>query len=334
MPDPIQPIATPGQGVVASVLYQTGQAPADVPLEQLRRPAADQGQLLWVGLKEPEPDTLRLIGEKLGLGERAIEEITEHHVRPKILEFEHMTLVVAITIEVDNLRPIFGETQLLIGQGFLITVRRGAMASHNSLRQYLESVPDLLGRGSAYVASMLLDLLADRYIAALTRFESIVESVEQKFLLRGFGDADVRKLYRLRRDLLRMHTAIFPMTEICRRLSRVDTSHINVNCRGYFGEVADRVQRIDELINGLREALVFAFEAGSMLGQSQQTDITKKLAAWAAILAVPTAVAGIYGMNFTDMPELKWHYGYPLMLGATAAICVVLFWRFRKSGWL
>lgn len=329
-----QPSAVPEKAVIASVLYRTGQPPVDVPLEQVHRPPEEPGRLLWVGLREPEVETLRLVGERLGLGARAIEEITEHHMRPKILEFEHMTLVVAVTIEVENLRPVFGETQLLIGRNFLVTVRRGAVAAHNSLRQYLESVPELLDRGSDYVASMLLDLLADRYLAALTKFEATVEATEQKFLLRGFGDIDVRKLYRLRRDLLRMHTAIFPMTEICRRLSRVDTGHIDASCRGYFGEVADRVQRIDELINGLREALVFAFEAGSMLGQAQQTDITKKLAAWAAILAVPTAVAGIYGMNFVSMPELKWHYGYPLMMGCTAVACAILYWRFRKARWL
>jgi magnesium transporter len=330
--DPSTP--APEKAVIASVLYQNGRPLFDVPLEQLQRPSGGRSQLLWVGLREPEPETLRLAGERLGLSVRAIDEITEHHVRPKILEFEHMTLVVAVTIEVENLRPVFGETQLLIGRNFLVTVRRGAVATHSSLRQYLESVPELLERGSDYVASMLLDQLADRYVSALTKFEASVEATEQKFLLRGFGDSDVRKLYRVRRDLLRMHTAIFPMTEICRRLSRVDTGHIDANCRGYFGEVADRMQRIDELINSLREALAFAFEAGSMLGQSQQTDITKKLASWAAILAVPTAVAGIYGMNFAFMPELKWHFGYPLMLGCTAAACAILYWRFRKAGWL
>jgi magnesium transporter len=330
--DPSTP--APEKAVIASVLYQNGRPLFDVPLEQLQRPSGGRSQLLWVGLREPEPETLRLAGERLGLSVRAIDEITEHHVRPKILEFEHMTLVVAVTIEVENLRPVFGETQLLIGRNFLVTVRRGAVATHSSLRQYLESVPELLERGSDYVASMLLDHLADRYVSALTKFEASVEATEQKFLLRGFGDSDVRKLYRVRRDLLRMHTAIFPMTEICRRLSRVDTGHIDANCRGYFGEVADRMQRIDELINSLREALAFAFEAGSMLGQSQQTDITKKLASWAAILAVPTAVAGIYGMNFAFMPELKWHFGYPLMLGCTAAACVILYWRFKKAGWL
>jgi len=324
---------TPAKPVIASVLYQTGKPPQDIPLDQIDQHVAP-GKLLWVGLKEPDAGMLEQVGQKLGLGYRAIEEIAESHKRPKIMEFEQMTLIVAITVEIDNQHPVFGETQLLIGQGFLVTVRRGATTTYNDLRQHLEGVPELLGRGSDYVASALLDLLADRYMAALAKFEANVEATEHKFMLRGFGDMDVRKLYRLRRDLLRMHTAISPMTEICRRLSRVDMVHVDASCRGYFGEVADRVQRIDELINSLREALAFAFEAGTMLGQSQQTDIAKKLASWAAILAVPTAVAGIYGMNFAYMPELKWHYGYPLMLGVTAVACIILYWKFKKSGWL
>ena len=124
------------------------------------------------------------------------------------------------------------------------------------------------------------------------------------------------------------------MVEICRRLSRVEMAPIDAQARPYFGEVADRVQRIDELINALREALVFAFEASQMMAQAQQNDTTRKLAAWAAILAVPTAIAGIYGMNFEFMPELKWHGGYFVILGVMATICTTLYWRFRRAGWL
>lgn len=316
------------------MLYQPGRDPIHVPVEQIEAGEGAGRGLLWVGLKEPRADFLRQVGTRLGLDRRALEEVVEPHRRPKVLEFRNMTLIVVVTVEIVGLKPVFGETQLLVGNGFLVTVRRGAAASHGDLRRHLESVPDLLARGSSYVASALLDLLADRYVAALEHFEAAVEATEQKFMLRGANDLDVRKLYRLRRDLLRMHTAIFPVAEICRRLSRVDMTYIDGNSRGYFGEVADRVQRIDELINSLRETLAFAFEAGSLLGQSQQTDIAKKLASWAAILAVPTAVAGIYGMNFQYMPELKWHFGYPLMLAGTAAVCGVLYWKFKKARWL
>lgn len=334
MPDGSNDTGMPAQPVVASVFYQTGHEPQHVPVDQIGANGAMGNGLLWVGLKEPHADLLAQIGVQLGLDHRALEEIAEPHRRPKVMEFRNMTLIVVVTVEIAGLRPVFGETQLLVGDGFLVTVRRGATASHGGLRRHLEGVPDLIARGSSYVASALLDLLADRYVAALEHFEVAVEATEQKFMLRGTTDLDIRKLYRLRRDLLRVHTAIFPVAEICRRLSRVDLTYIAPNCRAYFGEVADRVQRIDELINSLREALAFAFEAGSLMAQSQQTDTTKKLASWAAILAVPTAVAGIYGMNFEYMPELKWAFGYPLMLAATVTVCGVLYWKFKKAHWL
>ncbi|HWL29932.1 MAG TPA: magnesium and cobalt transport protein CorA [Burkholderiaceae bacterium] len=322
------------QSVVASVLYRPGQAPRTIPLSEASAVAGEGHGLLWIGLKQPEPELLQDLGKQLGFSDRIIDEIVSPHRRPKIIEYEQLTLVVAITVEVDTLRPSFGETQILIGGGFLITIRRGATATHQALREQLESSPEFLGRGSDFVASSLLDLLVDRYMAALAKLEAVVEGAEQQFLLRGFRESDIRRLYKQRRDLLRIHTVIAPMAEICRRLARVEMRHVDADSRAYFGEVADRVLRANEFINSLREALAFAFEASLMIGQAQQTDTTRKLAAWAAILAVPTAVAGIYGMNFEHMPELHWAYGYPLVMGATFAVCGVLYWKFKKAKWL
>ena len=327
-------IGQSSKSVVASVLYRPGQEPMPVQLEQAGACLGIQDGLLWIGLNEPDAALLERLGADLGCCRKAIEEIVSPHRRPKVIEYENLTLIVAITVEVDNFRPSFGDTQILIGKGFLVTIRRGATATHHELRDQLENSPEFLGRGSDYVASALLDLIVDRYVTALSKLETVVEGVEQHFLLRGFRESDVRRLYRQRRDLLRIHTAISPLAEICRRLSRVEMRNVDADSRAYFGEVADRVLRSNEFINSLREALAFAFEASLMIGQSQQTDITKKLAAWAAILAVPTAVAGIYGMNFKHMPELDWLYGYPAVMGATFTVCAVLYWKFKKSDWL
>ncbi|MEI2415630.1 magnesium and cobalt transport protein CorA [Orrella sp. JC864] len=323
-----------GAEVVASVAYVQGRGGVAVPLDALREHADVPDGLLWVGLKEPHPEVLAQVGGQLGLEPQVLEEMQAPHRRPKILDFGPVVLVVAITIEVANERPALGETQLLIGRGFLVTVRRGATASHQALRARLESLPRQLARGSDFVASEVLDLLVDRYVAAAKQFEDSVEGFEQKLVLRGFKDAEIRKLYRLRRDLLRAYTVVAPLAEICRRLSRVEMEPIDPAARPYFGEVADRVLRVDELLNSLREALAFAFEAGLMIGQAQQTETTRKLAAWAAILAVPTAIAGIYGMNFRFMPELEWAWGYPAVMGVMGTLCAALFWGFRKAGWL
>lgn len=320
--------------VVASILYRTGQAPQAIALHETSDCLKQGAGLLWIGLKNPPPDLLEQLSRDLGLPRKAQEEIAEAHRRPKVIEYEKLTLIVAITVEVDHLRPVFGETQIIIGKGFLLTIRRGSVAGHQELRDRLENSPEFLERGSDYVASALLDLLVDYYVVALTRLEASVEGVEQHFLLRGIRESEVRKLYRQRRDLLRIHTAIAPLAEICRRLARVEMPNVDPPTRANFGEVADRVLRANEFINSLRESLAFAFEASLMIGQAQQTDTTRKLAAWAAILAVPTAVAGIYGMNFKYMPELNWIYGYPLILSLTFAACGVLYWRFKKSKWL
>jgi len=322
------------RSAVASALYVKGRAPRDVGLSGIGA-AVEAGEgLLWIGLREPADEVLREVGEQLALPARAIEEIMSPHRRPKIIEYERLTLVVAITVEIIHERPSFGDTQILIGPGYLLTIRRRFSASYGDLRALLAESPELLERGSDYVASALLDLMADHYVEALGQLEARVEGIEHQLLLEGFRQKDIHSLYRCRRDLLRVHTVIVPMVEICRRLARVDTRNIGTDSRGYFREVADRIQRVVESVDSLREALAFAFEASMMLSQMQQTDITRKLAAWAAILAVPTAVAGIYGMNFHDMPELSWTYGYPAMLGATFAVCGLLYWRFRRIKWL
>jgi len=326
--------ALPQNAVVASVAYVQGRRSHDVPLDEIRSYTCQPENLLWIGLHEPDSELLRQVADDLGIRPKTRDEMLEIHRRPKIIDFGHCVLLVAITVEIQHGRPSFGETQIVIGRGYLVTVRRGAHATHSELRERLESAPDLLQRGSDYVASELLDLLIDRYLTAAIKLEGVVEGAEQKLMIRGAKDADIRKLYRQRRDLLRIHTVISPLAEICRRLATMDMSNVDVNARPYFAVVADRVLRVDELINALREALAFAFEASLMIAQTQQNDITRRLAAWAAILAVPTAVAGIYGMNFEFMPELKLPWGYPVTLTCIATACSVLYWRFRKAGWL
>lgn len=326
--------AAPHDPVIASVLYRRGQPPLAVALDQVAAYVPSDQGLLWIGLQEPDSALLEKLGADLQLQPRAIEELISPHRRPKVVEYEQATLIVAITLELRTQYPHFGDTQILIGPGYLITIRRGCAATYSEMRKQLEATPGLLSRGSDYVASTLLDLLVDRYTLTLGGLEKAVETVEQQLLLRGFRDADVRLLYRYRRNLLRIHTAIAPMAEVCRKVSRVEMDNIDAESRVYFGEVADRIVRINELISSLREALAFAFEASLMIGQAQQTDTTRKLAAWAAILAVPTAIAGIYGMNFHNMPELQWPYGYPAVLGFITATCGVLYWRFKKVKWL
>jgi magnesium transporter len=161
-----------------------------------------------------------------------------------------------------------------------------------------------------------------------------VEGIEDQVLTTTSSSEQVRRLYQLRRDLLRLRNAAVPLVEVCRRFEQPGLVGIDTSMQPLFRDVTDHIRRIQEEIESLREVLAFAFETSLMTGQAQQTEITRKLAAWAAILAVPTAVAGLYGMNFEHMPELEWRYGYFVVLGFVVSVCLALFWRFRRNGWL
>ena len=161
-----------------------------------------------------------------------------------------------------------------------------------------------------------------------------VEAIEDSVFSRPAEHVDVQRLYMIRRDLLRLRNSVVPLVEVCRRLEHAQVMAIDPAMQPLFRDVTDHVLRVQEEIDALREVLAFAFEASLMRGQAQQTVITRRLAAWAAILAVPTAIAGIYGMNFEHMPELKWSYGYFLVIGVILAICSSLYWRFRQNGWV
>ncbi|WP_419897627.1 magnesium and cobalt transport protein CorA [Roseomonas sp. USHLN139] len=331
---PHSPAVLPPPGITAAVAYRDGHRLAELPPEALGSHLGQPGVLTWIGLRDPDAALLHQVAGQLGLDRQVVEELALPHRRPKVIEYEGVMLVVAITIGIEDHLPQFGELTLILGEDFLLTLRRGPLCAYRPLRQRLEAAPELLARGPDFIATELLDFLADQFVAVATAMEGGVEQMEQRLVLHGATQLDIRRLYRMRRDLLRIHNAISPLAEICRRLSRVESPSIDAQARPYFGEVADRAQRLVEWFAALRESLAFAFEAGLMIGQMQQNDTTRKLAAWAAILAVPTAIAGLYGMNFENMPELKWRYGYPAVLLVIAGAILFLYRRFRKAGWL
>ena len=330
------PVPNASTAVVASSVYGPDGQGRAVDVTQISAALKAENPFLWVGLLDPVPSLIDEIIAQLGLAPEVGQDMAAMHRVPKVMDYGAALLVVAMTVEVrstDGL-PAFGETQFLIGSNYLITLRRGALASHTALRQRLESRPDQLAQGSAFVLSELLDLLIDRYSLAHDMFERAAEPMEQGMILRGLEKLKVRRLYQLRRDFQRMHNAIAPLGEVCRRLSHREFLPIKASARPLFADLADRVNRIDRVLDNLSDGLSFAFEAGMLIEQAKQTETTRRLAAWAAILAVPTAIAGIYGMNFEYMPELQWKYGYLAILGLMGTICGALFYKFRQAKWL
>jgi magnesium transporter len=321
--------------LVAAGVYAGGRKVAE--LETVEAAADWLGRpdhVVWIGLFEPPDALLGRLQRLFGLHELAIEDARHAHQRPKLEQYGDALFVVARTAQIVENRIAFGETHLFVGRGYVVTVRHGASRSYGAVRQRCEASSDTLAHGEDYILYAVLDAIVDAYFPVLDAIRAEVDAAEDRVLKGTVAQAQVERLYHLRRDLLRLRNAVVPLVEVCRRLERAEALPIDAEMQPLFRDVTDHVHRVQEDIDALREVLAFAFEASLMMGQARQTDTTRQLAAWAAILAVPTAIAGVYGMNFENMPELKWQYGYFAVLVVIALVCVGLFWRFRRNGWI
>lgn len=333
----VSPTAVPlvdKPGIVASGAYAEGRRVADVGIEEAGEWARRPGHLVWIGLYQPSLDLLLQVQAQFGLHRLAIEDAVHAHQRPKIELYGDCLFVVVRTAQLVDGRIALGETQIFLGRGFVVTVRHGASASYAPVRERTEACPKQLVHGEDYILHAVLDFIVDNYGPVMETVMAEVEAIEDRILKRELLPAEVERLYLLRRDLLRLRTAVVPLVEVCRKLEHGDMVAVDEEMQPLFRDVSDHLKGVQEEIDALREVLAFAFEASLMLGQAQQTNITRRLAAWAAILAVPTAIAGVYGMNFEFMPELKWRYGYYVVVASILGLCSILYWRFRKNGWV
>jgi len=324
----------PEPGVVACGVYAGGRRIADIPVDEAREWAKKPGHFVWIGLFEPSDALLQRVQQQFDLHPLAIEDAAHAHQRPKLERYGDCLFVAARTAQQVGGRLAFGETHLFVGRGYVVSVRHGASTSYKVVRERCERTSSALAHGEDYVLYAILDFIVDNYSPVTDAIEAEVEGIEDHVLAQTLAAGEVERLYMLRRDLLRLRNAVVPLVEVCRRLEHQETPAIDPNMQPLFRDVTDHIRRVQEEIDTLREVLAFAFEASLMLGQADQTVTTRRLAAWAAILAVPTAIAGIYGMNFEHMPELKWHYGYFLVIALIVAICVGLYYRFRQLRWL
>ena len=325
---------SPEPGVIAASVYTSGQCIADISIDEAGKWSKKPGHVVWIGLFEPNYELLSRIEAQLGLHYLAIEDASKAHQRPKIEQYGDALFIVARTAQMLQGRIAFGETHLFVGRGYVVSVRHGASTSYAPVRKRCEACPTTLSHGEDYILYAILDFIVDNYMPVLETVHREVEAMEERVFASPLPTEEVQRLYVLRRELLQLRNAAAPLAEVCRRLEHAEVKPIDPEMQALFRDVSDHVNRIKEEVDVVRELLAFTFEASLMVGQAQQTAITRRLAAWAAILAVPTAIAGIYGMNFEHMPELKWQYGYFLVLGIIAAVCGAMFWQLRRSGWL
>ena len=320
--------------VVNCASYAEGCRVANVEIDHISEVLKVPGQFVWVGLHEPDAALLRKIQQEFGLHDLAIEDALTAHQRPKLEEYGDSLFVVLRTAELQDGHIALGETHIFVGPRYVVTVRHGSSLSYAEVRKRCESTPHLLRKGPGFVLYSLMDFVVDHYFPVIDALEDRLNAIEEQI----FGDQPdrdtVENLYELKRDLLTLKRAVSPLVDICNRLMRFDSPIIPDDTRPYFRDVYDHVVRINESTDTLRELVTSALEAKLSLVSVAQSEITKKLAAWAAILAVPTMIAGIYGMNFEFMPELHWQHGYWLVMAGMVSLCSLLYWRFKRAGWL
>jgi magnesium transporter len=320
--------------VAAAFRYHHGKRGAPIDLADPKSIRLGKGDFAWIGVVEPSADELQLLQGLFDLHPLAVEDAIKAHQQPKIEVYGEQLFIVAMTAAFRDDAIAYGETAIFLGQNHIITVRHGSARDHTGLRAQLEAASQLLSHGVDYVLHGILDFIVDGYVPVVEEIEEDVLAIETSAIDAFLTRDEVSRLFALRRDVIRFHRHLAPMTDVCSRLVRLELPIIDANVRPYFRDILDHVQRVSARVDGLKDTINGVFEVSTLFEQQRQGVITRQLAAWAAILAVPTAIAGIYGMNFEYMPELSTRYGYFILLGVIAALCALLYTRFRRSGWL
>lgn len=322
--------------IIAARRYSGGK-PTDQPLtidgrerRRLRGRSFD-----WVGLADPSREEMELVARQFCLHPLGVEDALNPNQMPKLEPYAKHLFIVARTAGITEGENIgYGQTALFLGSDFLVSVRMGSTRGHHVLRSRLERDAEKLAEGPDYVAHAILDYITDGYLPIIERLEESVQAIEERAIDAFPEPSTIRRIFRLRRQLRRFLRIIGPMHEVCDRLSGTELAMIDAGARVWFRDVGDHVRRTLARIGSLRETLDSVVETASLLEQHRQGEMTRALAAWAAILAVPTAIAGIYGMNFDYMPELHQRWGYPAVWALIVSVCGGLYWRFRRIGWL
>jgi magnesium transporter len=322
-------------GVVNCAAYTGGRRVADIEVKDIGEVLKQTDRFIWIGLHEPKEDLLRQVQQQFDLHDLAIEDAHRAHQRPKLERYGESLFVVLRTAQMNREpgRIDFGETHIFVGARYVVSVRHGSSLSYAEVRARCETTPQLLCKGPGFVLYALMDFIVDQYFPIVDVLEDEIEELEAEIFGEAFSRETTHRIYQLKRQLLEVKRAVSPLVDMCNRLMRFDLELIPEDTRPYFRDVYDHVIRINDMVDTQRELLTTALEANLSLIAVAQNEVMKKLAGWAGIIAVPTMIAGVYGMNFDFMPELKWNLGYPLVLAAMLGACGSLYVYFKRSGW-
>ncbi len=320
--------------LVNSVAYKDGQKIADVASEDIHAYLARNDCIVWVAVRDPEPHELDQLEEQFDLHPLAIEDARHGHQRPKFEEYGDSLFFVLHMIEADVDELRVGEVNIFVGRNYVLSVRMRSERNFQDVRARCEREPELMQYGTGYILYALMYAVVDRYFPILDSIETQLETIEDQIFAGTSPRANIEALYGIKQDLMTLKHATAPLLEAVGKLHGGRVPQICAGLGEYFRDVSDHLVRINQSIDAAREMVTTAISVNLSLITLQESEVTKRLAGYAALVAVPTMIAGIYGMNFDFMPELKWVWGYPLALGSMVFIDAYLFYRFRKARWL
>jgi magnesium transporter len=320
--------------LINCVAYQDGRKLADIDKREISGYVSRPDCFVWVALKEPTEAELEEMREEFGLHELAVEDAHHGHQRPKIDEYGDSLFVVLNTIEIVGDELHLGEMNIFVGKNYILTVRQRTERGFADVRARCEREPELLSHGSGYVLYVLMDAVVDRYFPILDAVETRLEAAEEQLFSGGSPRANIEALYYVKRKLATLKHAAGPLLDTSGKLFGGRVPQVCTGLGDYFRDVYDHLIRLNQSIDSLRDTVNTAIQVNLTMLTINETEVTKRLAAWGALIAVPTFIASLYGMNFKNMPELQWEFGYPMALGAMVLSNIYLWFRFRKARWL
>ena len=314
--------------------YQNGKKLGDIRQDEIHNYLSRPGCFVWVALKDSTPEELSEMQIQFGLHELAVEDARQGHQRPKLEEYGDSLFAVVHTVEMAGDELKVGELSIFAGRNYLLSVRNRTEQGFTSVRARTEREPHLLKHGSGFVLYALIDTVVDRYFPVVEGLEDELERLEERMFAGTPSRENIESLYALKQKLTTLKHAAGPLQETTGKLYGGRVPEICAGTQDYFRDVYDHLLRINQSIDSLRDMLTTAISVNLSLITIQENETTKRLAAYAALVAVPTMIAGVYGMNFEHMPELKWAWGYPVSLAVMVVLDSYLFYRFRKAKWL
>ncbi len=320
--------------LINCVAYQDGKKLADIPIEAISDYIGRPDCFVWAALRDATPEELKQMQEEFSLHELAVEDAMRGHQRPKIEEYGDSLFAVVQTVELSGEQLAIGEVDVFVGANYVLSVRSNASQGFLGVRARAEREPHLLSKGSAFVLYALMDAVVDRYFPVVDMLETELETIEERIFIHGSQRANIERLYELKRKVLLLRHAVAPLMDAVGKLYGGRVPAICSHTQEYFRDVHDHLYRINGSLDAMRDTISTAIQVNLSMVAIEESEVNKRLAAWAAIFAVFTAFAGIWGMNFKFMPELDWKFGYPAAVGVMVGVCGYLYYLFKKSGWL